>query len=308
MVKMKNIISCLVSIVIIAVVIIYKDDIIELTRETIYSNREVVIPKSNLFEKEYDFLYFKESKDFIPHNYDDLINIFYTTLDKGWNEFTFYCDTEYVDCLEDVSIISNDQKFLSEINNFVHPYNSYSTIRTIYDDTGKITIKINKLYSDEEIDKIDNEIDIWMTEYIRSNMSDKDKIKVMHDNIINKTKYDEGRVESDNSQYDSARIQGILYDHYAICSGYTDMMAVVLSKLNIPNFKVASEEHIWNAVYLDDRWYHLDLTWDDPITTSGKDMLLHDFFLVNDKELTKLDMEAKKREHIYNRNIYLEFN
>ena len=308
MVKMKNIISCLVSIVIIAVVIIYKDDIIELTRETIYSNREVVIPKSNLFEKEYDFLYFKESKDFIPHNYDDLINIFYTTLDKGWNEFTFYCDTEYVDCLEDVSIISNDQKFLSEINNFVHPYNSYSTIRTIYDDTGKITIKINKLYSDEEIDKIDNEIDIWMTEYIRSNMSDKDKIKVMHDNIINKTKYDEGRVESDNSQYDSARIQGILYDHYAICSGYTDMMAVVLSKLNIPNFKVASDEHIWNAVYLDNRWYHLDLTWDDPITTSGKDMLLHDFFLVNDKELTKLDMEAKKRVHIYNRNIYLEFN
>ena len=62
------------------------------------------------------------------------------------------------------------------------------------------------------------------------------------------------------------------------------------------------------VVYLDGKWYHLDLTWDDPLTTSGKNMLLHDYFLITDKELTKLDMEATKREHIYNRDIYLEFN
>ena len=167
---------------------------------------------------------------------------------------------------------------------------------------------IDKLYSDEDIDKIDKDIDIWINEYVRSNMNDKDKIKAMHDAIINRTKYDKVRADTNNSKYDSARINGLLYDHYAICSGYTDMMAVVLSKLGIPNYKIASEEHVWNAVYLDGKWYHLDLTWDDPLTTSGKNMLLHDYFLINDSELTRLDMEKSKRDHIYNRDIYLEFN
>ena len=305
---MKNIISFFVSIIIILVVVLNLDTIISVIKDVIYSNREVFIPEANMYEKDYDFMYFKESDDFIPSNYDDLVSIFYTTLDKGWNEFTFYCDTEYEECLEDVAVISNDQKFLAEINNFVHPYNSYSTIKTLYDDTGKVTITIDKLYKDDEVDKIDKEIKIWMNEYIRDNMSTKDKIKVMHDAIINKTKYDQVRADTNNSKYDSARIQGVLYDHYAICSGYTDMMAVVLSKLNIPNFKIASEEHVWNAVYVDGKWYHLDLTWDDPITTSGRNVLLHDYFLINDNDLTKLDMSATKREHIYNRDIYLEFN
>ena len=308
MIKMKNIISFFVSIIIILVVVLNLDTIISVIKDVIYSNREVFIPEANMYEKDYDFMYFKESDDFIPSNYDDLVSIFYTTLDKGWNEFTFYCDTEYEECLEDVAVISNDQKFLAEINNFVHPYNSYSTIKTLYDDTGKVTITIDKLYKDDEVDKIDKEIKIWMNEYIRDNMSTIDKIKVMHDAIINKTKYDQVRADTNNSKYDSARIQGVLYDHYAICSGYTDTMAVILSKLNIPNFKIASEEHVWNAVYVDGKWYHLDLTWDDPITTSGRNVLLHDYFLINDNDLTKLDMSATKREHIYNRDIYLEFN
>ena len=304
---MKNIISFFVSIIIIVVIIFNIDPIIELVKDTIYSRREVIIPKANLYDKEYDFMYFKESDNFIPTSYEELVNIFYTTMDKGWNEFTFYCDVDYEDCLEDIAVISNDQKFLAEINNFVHPYNSYSTVKTFYDETGKVTISIERLYSDEEIDQIDKDISIWMNEYIRDNMSDRDKIKVMHDAIINKTKYDEVRANTNDSQYDSARIQGILYDHYAICSGYTDMMAAVLSKLDIPNFKIASDEHVWNAVYLDNKWYHLDLTWDDPITTSGRNILLHDFFLISDSKLTELDMESKKREHIYNRDIYLEF-
>ena len=185
MVKMKNIISFFVSVIVIVIIVINMETIVELVKDAIYSNREVIVPKANLYEKSYDFKYFKETNNFIPKSYDDLVSVFYTTLDKGWKEFTFYCDTEYEDCLDDVSSISNDQKFLSEINNFVHPYNSYSTIKTMYDDTGKVTIMIDKLYKDEEIHQIDIEINVWINQYVRNNMSSKDKIKVLHDAIIN---------------------------------------------------------------------------------------------------------------------------
>ncbi len=307
MIKMKNVISFFVSVIIIVVVILNIDVITDTIKTIILSRREVVIPQSNEWQKEYDFIYFNETDNFEPNDYDELVEIFYTTLDKGWNEFTFYCGSEYEECISDVGALSNDEKFLAEINNFVHPYNSYTTIRTLYDETGEITLKIDKLYSEDDINQIDQDINKLMNDNLNDNMSIRDKIKTMHDVIINNTKYDEERYENNYSDYDSARINGLLYDHYAICSGYTDTMAVILSKLNVPNYKIASEEHVWNAVYLDDKWYHLDLTWDDPISSSGRDILLHDFFLIDDDQLTKLDMKATKREHIYNRDIYLEF-
>lgn len=74
---------------------------------------------------------------------------------------------------------------------------------------------------------------------------------------------------------------------YATCNGYTDLMAIFLTKIGFNNFKVATTPdeisysttgHIWNAVYLNDEWLHIDLTWDDPVSSDGKDYLFHTYF------------------------------
>ena len=58
----------------------------------------------------------------------DVYDIFYSTLNKGWIEFTFYCRVEYTTCLEDIESLSNDKVLLSDINNFVSPfYQIYSS-------------------------------------------------------------------------------------------------------------------------------------------------------------------------------------
>ena len=49
-------------------------------------------------------------------------------------------DTVYVNDL------ANDQNTISNINNFVHPYNSFKTLKTEVDSAGKITIEIEKVY------------------------------------------------------------------------------------------------------------------------------------------------------------------
>ena len=94
-------------------------------------------------------------------------------------------------------------------------------------------------------------------------------------------------------------------------------MAIILSKLNYENYKVAttSEEisyesngHIWNAVKIDNEWLHLDLTWDDPVSTEGKDYLYHKYFLVSTEEMAKADAgNVKVEEHNFNKGIYQEF-
>lgn len=32
--------------------------------------------------------------------------------------------------------------------------------------------------------------------------------------------------------------------------------------------EAGNEQHIWNTVMLDGQWYHVDVTWDDPIGSS----------------------------------------
>ena len=88
----------------------------------------------------------------------------------------------------------------------------------------------------------------------------------------------------------------------AICGGYSDLMAIYLNRLGIKNYKISSNTHIWNFVYLNGKWYHLDATWDDPVASDGKSHLLHNFFMISTKELHNLD----GKEHSFDLNIYKE--
>src|SRR5699024_373025 len=97
--------------------------------------------------------------DFTPENYQDLLNIYYTILNSGVDEFSFFCPKDYKDCITDVDALANDNTTLSNINNFVHPYNSFSDIKTKYNDLGKITVEINKVYSEDKIKEINAKIE-----------------------------------------------------------------------------------------------------------------------------------------------------
>ena len=79
-------------------------------------------------------------------------------------------------------------------------------------------------------------------------------------------------------------------------------MAIFLHKFNIDNYKIASNSHIWNLVNIDKKWLHVDLTWDDPITSNGKDKLEKLFLLIDNKKLQSL----KVKQHNYDKNIYSE--
>ena len=85
-----------------------------------------------------------------------------------------------------------------------------------------------------------------------------------------------------------------------ICSGYSDAMAIFLNKLNIINYKISNDEHIWNLVYVDGKWYHLDLTWDDPI--SDTNISRDNYFLITTSNLEYLNDGT----HNFNKNIYTE--
>ena len=239
----------------------------------INENKNVTLTASNDYTRDYDFNYVQLTDNFSPNNYQDLLNIYYTVLNSGETEFSFYCPDNYASCLNDIDSLANNQSVLSTINNFVHPFNSFRHLETSYDDYGKVTLKIEHIYTNNDIKLIEAKVKEIEKEIWQDTMSNEDKIKEAHNYIINNSKYDSDRSDNNIVKYKSDTAYGTLLEGYSLCGGYTDAMELFLEDMNIKSYKISSENHVWNAVYLNDTWYHLDLTWDDPITTDGSDIL-----------------------------------
>ena len=282
------------------------DDIKEVATNIINNRPKLIIEPSNDYKKEYDFMFVERNDSYIPYSLKDIRNIFFSVINNGWDEFTFYCPTEYEDCVKDIQTISGNEVLLTDINNYVSPFNSFTSIETTYDDSGEINVKIHKLYTEEKINQINDKVNKIIKDNINNSMSDEAKIRVIHDYIINNTEYDTVRNNEGTSEYDSNTAYGTLIQHKAICSGYADAMELFLNKFGIKNYKVASKTHVWNAVYINNKWLHLDLTWDDPVSARGP-ILDHKYFLITNQKLVETD-DGNTETHIFDKSIYLEFN
>ena len=312
----KNILIPLICLFILVFVVLNANNWSDFLVDHTLNDPEIYVPTSNGYHKETSFQFIKDTNDFMPFSKGDLKNIYYTIVNNGWKEFTFYCPSEYTSCLEDVKEISNDQDLLTHLNNYVHPYNGFSNVKTIISEAGDITVEIDYFYTEEQIKEINKKVDEIYKEIITNDMDLYTKILTIHDYIINNTKYDVERNNEGDSIYHSYIAYGPLIEGYATCNGYTDAMALFLEKMNVPNFKVAmtpdgqsqAEGHVWNAVYIDDKWVHLDLTWDDPVSSDGTDYLQHKYFLITTDQLEEIDTsgEVQVTEHEFKPNIYPE--
>ena len=290
-------------ILIFAFCILYKEEILISYNNYFVNNKQVPTTlETNQYTRTYNFNYVSNTDNFFPKNKQDILNIYYTVINSGMKEFSFYCKNDYENCLNDVKDIADNQTIISDINNFVHPYNGFKDLETEFDVLGKVTIHITRNYTSEMKTILNYEIDKIIANNINDKMTNKEKLKVIHDYIINNTKYDKGRSDHGILKYQSDTAYGAIVEGYALCGGYTDSMMLFLEKFNIKNYKVSSHNHVWNHVYLDDQWYNIDLTWDDPVSQDGTDLLEYNFFLINDDEMLKLD----KSEHQFDKTVYSE--
>lgn len=84
----------------------------------------------------------------------------------------------------------------------------------------------------------------------------------------------------DNVEYDTTlnrtnthNVYGTLIEKNVVCEGYARTFKYLLDCANIPcvvvsgtgNNGSATEDHAWNYVKIDNQWYAVDVTWDDPI-------------------------------------------
>ena len=101
------------------------------------------------------------------------------------------------------------------------------------------------------------------------------KVKYVNKQLCNTCTYHWKAYRASNgySKYPNAyNAYGCLVNHKAVCSGYTDAFAAIMTELNITNDYGHSPNHIWNKVKIGKTWYHVDVTWND-CTHSNKYLL-----------------------------------
>lgn len=114
-------------------------------------------------------------------------------------------------------------------------------------------------------------------------------VEYVHDEIIKRCSYD---AKSENM----LNAFGCLSDGKAVCEGYAKAFVLICSELGIESVPVigtttapdgSEEAHMWDLAKIDGRWYHFDLTWDDPITDLGNDFVKYDYFGLSDQKISE---------------------
>ena len=301
MIKLKYVTLTLgiIAIILVTVINFYPEKVEQFINDKFYKE-DFVLAKENEYFLDNEYSYVKNYTDDVK-NKEELIDYIYYVINSGSEYANGECKKEYTNCVNDLKNISDDENILSILNNFVHPYNSFKTISFTYTDKGKFSLSIEHVYTKEEITEINYIIDMKIKELIPDNIPTQDKIKTIHDYVINNTKYDKLKDNNINdTTYRSNTAYGVLIQGYGICSGYSDTIAIFLNKLGIENYKISTENHIWNLIYVNGKWVHLDATWDDPISEFNENR--DTYFLISYDELFKLNDDV----HNFDKTVYKE--
>ena len=121
--------------------------------------------------------------------------------------------------------------------------------------------------------------------------TDVEKLLVIHDKMVADCTYDERVLDKNTANEAPLTVYhalGVFRDKRAVCQGYSQALYIIAQKIGIElDFCVSDTiSHMWNYVKLDGKWYHMDMTNDDPADDLGR--ARHTYFLVSDSGLSNL--------------------
>lgn len=86
-------------------------------------------------------------------------------------------------------------------------------------------------------------------------------MKAIHDYVVKHVSYD--------TSYKAYTAYEALVNRSAVCQGYALLTYQLLKEAGIENHFVTGtgdgQPHAWNLVKIENKWYHLDTTFDDPV-------------------------------------------
>ncbi|HEY5587048.1 MAG TPA: stalk domain-containing protein [Ruminiclostridium sp.] len=136
-----------------------------------------------------------------------------------------------------------------------------------------------------------------ISKVIKEDMTDYEKELAIHDYLVLNYKYDYDNYLKDTIPSQSYTSYGLLINGTGVCQAYAETTKLLLNAVGIECEMVTGTanggDHAWNIVELDNEYYMLDVTWDDPVPDEqGK--VRHNYFNVTTDQLSQ--------DHIWDRS------
>ncbi|MFT4143725.1 MAG: transglutaminase domain-containing protein [Mobilitalea sp.] len=216
----------------------------------------------------------KEIKTYIEYYLDDTIldNIKltgnYTKIDTGGVLIELYTTKNGIKFT-----LKNDVEYLNFEEGLYGPDLAYTLEPKVVKSTDKVSMK---LQIDSRYKKLYAKLDPILAKIIKKGMTDKEKIKAIHDYVVKNITYDskytnEETLENLMISIDKGR---------GVCGDYSLFFLQLCLRANIPcqyEAEVFYMQHAWNAVYLNGKWLFVDTTWDD----ADEKKISYSYFLVD---------------------------
>ena len=148
--------------------------------------------------------------------------------------------------------------------------------------------------------ELDNKVKEIKDKYL-SGITDKLQLEyIIHYYILNNTEYDHENYINGTIPNISHSSHGSLINGKAVCDGYSKSAKLLFDEVGIESGIIISEEmnHSWNYVNIDNKYYHLDITWDDPAPETNR--IIYSYFNLSDTEMAK--------DHIWVSDVYPQCN
>ncbi|MCI8484628.1 MAG: leucine-rich repeat protein [Lachnospiraceae bacterium] len=154
---------------------------------------------------------------------------------------------------------------VSEVVNNNPKYFYYVNCSYRYYPSNNQVVDVTFLYT-ESADAVRKKVGIYenavknILNTVDSSWSDLEKALYVNDYLATNCEYD-----TTYSKYSS---YNVFVDKTAVCQGYALAYQELMNRLNIPCQVVSSEplDHAWNLVKIGSSWYHVDVTWNDPLS------------------------------------------
>lgn len=103
---------------------------------------------------------------------------------------------------------------------------------------------------------------------INDSMDTITKVRAIYEWLILNVSYDNLAADDNNiaaswKNYDAWYLEGVFLKQKAVCDGLAKAFVVLAQMENIPAIRVDGNQHAWNKVYIDGKWYGIDTTHGD---------------------------------------------
>lgn len=209
------------------------------------------------------------------------------------------------------AVLADHPEYFWMSDNYVYKQESSGDLRYI-----SLTIECYSLYANGNTRSVyKNNYDMTIQNYaatLDKSATDYEKAYLIHNAIINKVYYASAVTTKNKDNIYAYTADGVFNSKYqsAVTYGYAKAFKAVMDYVGVPCIyiegqnsdliddsvdtqkQLKEESYInncaWNAVYLDGEWYLINLGLDDPVTTTGKDVLSYTYFNITDEQAPNL--------------------